>query len=457
MKEHRFGYPNISLTLTAEQISDYQLDSIGLYDLVTVDFDPGGIYETAEVSSTTWDAMAHRYTEITIGDLPIDWEHELLQTADANSSARASGLREAIHRNGSLIQRYRYAMELKEKGLKSDFEAAKQKIAKDLGAVNDVVTAHGKKIGEWEPLLDDDPKNPKSSTSLFGQLKKLDDANTQLVDEINGGGHSVIHAEGGWANPTSLTAKSNAGGFMKFNGDGLGYFTADGRVVKTAVGADGTVYADVMNAGEIHAATIDSAVVTGAFNFSQGGINMFIGGQYHDINTDASYPINGIGLGSFNYSMYLSSGSVKIYNTGMDLSSISNMGLATPDVQLSDSGLFLSGQPNRIHFHSPNFGSGYDRDLYVDVDGKLMYDNKTILATSSYQGRTPTEWLENVGKSKIISWIREYSSSGKMSSNEIKSMLGIPSSASVAWTGGQYPNLTEFAEAHISSKVLHGL
>lgn len=457
MKEHRFGYPNISLTLTAEQISDYQLDSIGLYDLVTVDFDPGGIYETAEVSSTTWDAMAHRYTEITIGDLPIDWEHELLQAADAKSNARASGLRESINRNGSLIQRYRYAMDLKEKGLRSDFEAAEQNLAKSLGAVKDVVTAHGKKIGEWEPLLDDDPKNPKSSTSLFGQLKKLDEANSQLVDEINGGGHSVIHAEGGWANPTSLTAKSNVGGFMKFNGDGLGYFTSDGKVVKTAVGADGTVYADVMNAGQIHAATIDSAVVTGAFNFSQGGINMFIGGQYHDINTGASYPINGIGLGSLNYSMYLSSGSLKIYNTGMDLSSILNMGLSTPDVQLSDSGLFLSNQPNRIHFHSPNFGSGYDKDLYVDADGKLMYDNKTILATSSYQGRTPTEWLENVGKSKIISWIREYSSNRSVSASDIKSALGIPSYGHAVWTGGGYPNLTDFVRAHISSKVTHGL
>ncbi|WP_302582691.1 phage tail spike protein [Lactobacillus intestinalis] len=403
MIEHKFGKPNTSLTVTYQQLSGLAGDAtiINLYDYVDVEYDKLGVHQPAEVTSTTWDCLAHRYDQITIGDPPKTWQHILLQAADKKSNERTSRLANGIKQNGSLIQRYRYLLKLETEGRKSDIKRAQDQFMHDIGAVNDVVTKHGKKIGQWEPLLDDDPKNPTSSTSVFGQMKILDEANTKLVNEINGGGHSVIHAVGGWANPTALTAKSNVGGYMMFNGDGLGYFNADGKSVKSAIGADGTVYADVMNAGTLHAVTVDSAAITGAFNFEQNGINVMIGGTYQMGDGKPAYAVNGIGVGSQNYSTYISSGSIKIFHQGMDISTVMNVSSWDADLTLRPSGVYLNG--GTIHFGNAQL-NGYKKP---DGTSDLIFDGKTVLATSG-AARTPLEWLEYVAKDKIKGWVEDW-------------------------------------------------
>ena len=383
MTQNRFGKIPVSLTIDYQQLHGILGPStlLGLYDIVGVDFAELGVQETAEVNSVTWDALAHEYTSITVGDIPVSYEHLLLQAANDNANSANVTTNARITNTESLIGRYRDL--LKKEG--SDRQVAEKKLMEDLGAVKDLTTAHGKQIAEWTPIIGN-KGDPTSSTSIMGQLAKLDQANSNLASLINSGGSSIIHAVGGWANPTALTARSNSGGYMMFNSEGLGYYDSSGSIVKSAIGSDGTVYADAMYGGYISAAVIDSATITGAFQFSQGGINVMIGGTYHGtqslgisggkFNGGTAYlpvdkTINGIGLSSANYSTKISSGSYKIWDNG----NFGGLGIGNV---YDDSSNYASLElhPHGILFDGHKLGPGL-------LDYDLMWRGSTILTSSN--------------------------------------------------------------------------
>lgn len=266
MREHRFGVPNVSLTLTAEQISDYQLDNIGLYDRVTVNFDQLGINETAEVNSTTWDAMAHRYTEMTIGEMPVTYEHQLLQQAKEQTTATVRG---EARRTQGLFDRFENMLQLEG----SDRKAAELGIMNDLGLIKQTTDEHGKKITRALVSLSDFDK----------QISTINDSVTNISDEILNGGTEELRfldANGNqnFIHPTQIRATNSDGSYLDFNSQGLGFFNKGNNLIRSAITADGQVAAESITAGTINAVTIKSCLIDSALTIGkENGMNIYVG------------------------------------------------------------------------------------------------------------------------------------------------------------------------------------
>lgn len=272
MREHDFGEPAVSLTLTAEQISDYQLDNIGLYDEVTVSFDQLGIYETAEVNATTWDAMAHRYTEVTIGDLPKTYEHLLLDAADKNATAGLNRVRsESRSARGFLFSRINDA-------LTSEGNERKEKIAaleQDLGVIQKTTDEHGKQI---TTML-------TSQHNFENTLTQVNDNVQQISSDIRNGGTQELrftdaNGNSNFTHPTEIRAYNNDG-YLLFNSAGLGYFGNDGTI-RSAISAQGMIAAESITAGTLTAVKINAGIIHGSLKTDNGNngdnsLNIWIG------------------------------------------------------------------------------------------------------------------------------------------------------------------------------------
>lgn len=270
MREHNFGEPAVSLTLTAEQISDYQLDNIGLYDEVTVSFDQLGIYKTAEVNATTWDAMAHRYTEITIGDLPKTYEHLLLQAADKNATAGLNRARnESRSENQFLFSRINHALSLEGNARKEAIAS----LAEDLGVIQKSTEKNGKQI---DIML-------TSQHNFENTLTTVNNNVARLSDDIRNGGTQVLqftdqNGNPNFTHPTEIRAV-NPGEhtYLIFNSQGLGYYGEHG-LIRSAIGADGMIAAENITAGTLNSVTINAGVIHGSLvTDNGGGLNVWIG------------------------------------------------------------------------------------------------------------------------------------------------------------------------------------
>ena len=270
MREHNFGEPAVSLTLTAEQISDYQLDNIGLYDEVTVSFDQLGIYKTAEVNATTWDAMAHRYTEITIGDLPKTPEHLLLQAADKNATAGLNRARnESRSENQFLFSRINHALSLEGNARKEAIAS----LAEDLGVIQKSTEKNGKQI---DVML-------TSQHNFENTLTNVNNNVTRLSDDIRNGGTQVLqftdqNGNPNFTHPTEIRAV-NPGEhtYLIFNSQGLGYYGEHG-LIRSAIGSDGMIAAESITAGTLNSVTINAGVIHGSLiTDNGGGLNVWIG------------------------------------------------------------------------------------------------------------------------------------------------------------------------------------
>ena len=75
VRSHGFGVPKVSLEVSFVNLSDTEeyknilpLQSLNLCDTVTVQFEKLGVNVKSKVVSTTWDALAERYTKIEIGE-----------------------------------------------------------------------------------------------------------------------------------------------------------------------------------------------------------------------------------------------------------------------------------------------------------------------------------------------------------------------------------------------------
>lgn len=270
MREHNFGEPAVSLTLTAEQISDYQLDNIGLYDEVTVSFDQLGIYKTAEVNATTWDAMAHRYTEITIGDLPKTPEHLLLQAADKNATAGLNRARnESRSENQFLFSRINHALSLEGNARKEAIAS----LAEDLGVIQKSTEKNGKQI---DVML-------TSQHNFENTLTNVNNNVTRLSDDIRNGGTQVLqftdqNGNPNFTHPTEIRAVNpSEHTYLIFNSQGLGYYGEHG-LIRSAIGSDGMIAAESITAGTLNSVTINAGVIHGSLITDNGsGLNVWIG------------------------------------------------------------------------------------------------------------------------------------------------------------------------------------
>ena len=313
MKEHRFGEPNVSLTLTREQISDYQLDDIGLYDKVTVQFDQLGIYEEAEVTAATWDALAHRYTEITIGDLPISYEHELLKAADKNASLavkKSSGHLTA--QTNQLFGQMRKAVQSEG----SDRVAQVHKIMDELEMYQ--------KDKDGNPVLDKNGKKhyDVSYYTMNQQIAKIDAQIRENQAIIDQGGSAELQfwgkdSAGNSAQTFNQVYEIRAIGsdyIFKLNSNGIEWVDKQSGVARGLFDSNGYLAAQNIGAGEIDALTVNSATLNGALTVgSMPGMQVNVG-TTKPINSRYS-PDNGgnvIWVTSQNYSAMLSSGQLAI-------------------------------------------------------------------------------------------------------------------------------------------------
>ena len=317
MKEHRFGYPNVSLTLTAEEISDFQLDNIGLYDKVTVQFDQLGIYETAEVNSTTWDAMAHRYTSITIGELPLDYEHELLSQAKKNTDLavkKSSG--EQRGRISNLTDEIHQALNMEG----SDRKAAYQKLEEELGLETTARVKVGKEVEKVKEMA-------VTQKAFTEAMQKYDQEMSATRDWIQSGGTSELqfldsNGNTNFLHPTQIVA-NNGTTRMYFNANGLGWFGAN-NTTTTAIDSRGWINAEHINAGTIQSLHSSDLEVTGAFTAQVGGYTITMGANNPAVNNVGVEDIygnlmdssRGLSVGTMNFGAILGSGELAISSYG---------------------------------------------------------------------------------------------------------------------------------------------
>ena len=299
MQEQRFGFPNVQLTLTAEQISDIGLDGINLYDYVTVDFEELGINEDAEVTSTTWDCMAHRYIEINVGSLPINYEHLLLSKAKENADQNLAQARSSDHaRTDSLMNRWHRVLSLEG----SARQEKVNKLMEELGLAT--VTKDDKGNVNFHPLV--------SMQTFKNQMNKIDSDVGGIKSWIDSGGDSgVIHAYPNWEAPTELYANSEDGGKLVFNAHGLAYEDTYGNTLRSAISSDGKIYAEAIDAGTISAAHIDSCIINSALSIGNQSTGILISIGTTIPTTESIPPTYGgqaIWLDSTHYHALVSSG-----------------------------------------------------------------------------------------------------------------------------------------------------
>lgn len=319
MKEHRFGEPNVSLTLTAEQISDCQLDNIGLYDEVTVSFDQLGIYETAEVNSTTWDAMAHRYTSLTIGDIPKSYEHLLLQAAQNNTERVANNISQKINRNTGFITQVKYALSL-EGNQRKEMEWS---MMKGLGLFNG-----GKPIITLKEFNSTLERFTKNADDIHNWVTGTHDAILKgLTDD----------GKVDWMNATMIAAKRADGSGMILDVGGLEYYDTNGNP-RSAITSQGKIIAENIQVdGTLDALTVKAAKIVGHLIVDVGGFEMTVGSPNKYVTSDWN-SAKGFAVGSQNYAMGMSSG--QLFISGINGSNVwtGNYGPSYIHLQQADGG-----------------------------------------------------------------------------------------------------------------------
>lgn len=231
IKEYRIGYPNVSLTIDYQQICN----EVDLYDLVLVQYDELDLQQKAEVNSVIWNPLSRQFTQITIGDLPISYEHLLGQYVENTVQKNTNRLEK---KNQHLFGEMHRIVKLQG----DDQKAALQKMADQLDI------------------------SYKSNTNAIEKLKDMVEDINSTVDDvqgwISGSGAGVIRAEPNWQYPTQLTAQTGDGGKMYFSGNGLGYIGSDG-VLRSAIDSRGNVVAEAITGGTIKGIALEGVRVTG--------------------------------------------------------------------------------------------------------------------------------------------------------------------------------------------------
>ena len=303
MQEYRIGQPDPSCTLTENEVG--QIEQANLYDTIGVDYPNLGIQISARVVSTTWDALGHRYVSKTIGSLPINYEHLLLQTANNNANSKFGRASNRLDAQNDLVTSIHKA--LKQEG--ADRLAAEKNIAKQIGIINDDFNGLKGRVDEFDQ-----------------DLVEINHQFDDVQDWIESGGSTVLQfvdATGlqTYKNPTEIRAMNSDGSYMRFNSNGLEYVNSYGYA-DAAIDSRGNIIASHLTADTIEALNVKAFQLEGALycKTPDGSMAVYVG-------TDSPgqlFPQNGghaIWVKSDNYISMMSSGQFEVSN-GSNVTSI---------------------------------------------------------------------------------------------------------------------------------------
>lgn len=306
MIEHKIGEIPVSLTIDYVQIRNIfgNLQDIGLGDTVGVEFDPAGIRQNSEITTTVWNWVAQRFDSITVGDPPKTYEHLLKDAVKQDTDTLKRSTDAKIGNALSLTSQIHSA--LQQEGASRN--EAEVRIAKELGMIN---TAHDKLKGTVSTLA-------VSLKDLNSALNSYDSEMEQAKNWILSGGSNVLQfldANGNqtYVNPVEIRAKTGNDGWMVFNSNGLGYYDGNQETV-TSIDSRGWINAEYINAGVIKDLHAQDLTMTGHFMSQVGGYTITIGEQNPEItgNVDSS---RGVAVGTQGYGSVLGSGVLTISGT----------------------------------------------------------------------------------------------------------------------------------------------
>ena len=323
MIEHQIGLPPTSIQVTAEQMKgdlDF-LNQVCLNDRIGIEDDNAGVHTTAEVTSTEWDALNHRYISINIGDIPKTWQHLLKEQTQQEVRQATKSTNERIKHTNTLIGRAEYALSLEGDARRAALVAMMKGL--------DLTDKNGK------PMISIKRFN-KYLTDWSSKVLKLQNWVDGTKDAVIRG----VNADGkiDWENAVDLVAKDEDSE-MHFNVKGLSYRDPKTQEIRTAMGSDGSFYAEHGIFGDIIALKGKMVQMDAALRCDVGGFEMTIGQQNKYINSDWNAE-KGFAIGSKHYAMGLSSGQLFIsgINDSGDTVWTGNYGPSYVDLQGQNGG-----------------------------------------------------------------------------------------------------------------------
>ena len=323
MIEHQIGLPPTSIQVTAEQMKgdlDF-LNQVCLNDRIGVEDDNAGVHTTAKVTSTEWDALNHRYISINIGDIPKTWQHLLKEQTQQEVRQATKSTNERIKHTNTLIGRAEYALSLEGDARRAALVAMMKGL--------DLTDKNGK------PMISIKRFN-KYLTDWSSKVLKLQNWVDGTKDAVIRG----VNADGkiDWENAVDLVAKDEDSE-MHFNVKGLSYRDPKTQEIRTAMGSDGSFYAEHGIFGDIIALKGKMVQMDAALRCDVGGFEMTIGQQNKYINSDWNDE-KGFAIGSKHYAMGLSSGQLFIsgINDSGDTVWTGNYGPSYVDLQGQNGG-----------------------------------------------------------------------------------------------------------------------
>lgn len=301
--EHRFGHLEVQDTISYQEMSALNADKVqlSLYDYVTAKFDKYHLNEKEEINSFVWDGLAQHYQQITIGKLPIAWQHLLLQQAKDQAASAAGAY---TKRTQGWLNRFEDMMHSE----KSDRRAKENAMMGELGMIQQDVTWKDDK-GKEHKLKDVFLESRKEFEEHFQQLD--DDAN-DIKSWIDQPGEGIIQAIPNWQAPQQLTARSSNGGKMVFGGNGLEFYDERSQKLRTGMDSRGKLYADSIEGVSVKAMNIDALLMHGNLQSEDpdGSMKIYIGTQNPGSTLNPWKDGRVIWVKSTDYSSMVSSGQI---------------------------------------------------------------------------------------------------------------------------------------------------
>ncbi|MCZ3847333.1 phage tail spike protein [Lactobacillus crispatus] len=301
MIEHRFGKLEIQDTINYQEMSALNADKVqlSLYDYVTAKYDKYHLREKEEINSFIWDGLAQHYQQITIGKLPIAWQHLLLQQAKDQAASAAGAY---TKRTQGWLNRFEDMMHSE----KSDRRAKENAMMEDLGMLQHDITWKDDK-GKEHKLKDVFLETRKEFEEHFQQL---DDDASDIKSWIDQPGEGIIQAVPNWQAPQQLTARSSNGGKMVFGGNGLEFYDERSQKLLTGMDSRGKLYADSIEGVKVNAMEIDALLMHGNLKSEDpnGSMKIYIGTQNPGSTLNPWQSGRVIWVTSDNYASMMSSG-----------------------------------------------------------------------------------------------------------------------------------------------------
>lgn len=299
--EHRFGHLEIQDTISYQEMSAINADKVqlSLYDYVHVKYDKYHLDEMEEINSFVWDGLAHHYQQITIGKLPVAWQHLLLQQAKDQAASAAGAY---TKRTQGWLNRFEDMMHSE----RSDRRAKENAMMGELGMIQQDVTWKDDK-GKEHKLKDVFLESRKEFEEHFQQL---DDDASDIKSWIDQPGEGIIQAIPNWQAPQQLTARSSNGGKMVFGGNGLEFYDERSQKLLTGMDSRGKLYADSIEGVSVKAMNIDAMIMHGNLVNEDPNMNMkiYIGTQNPGTTLNPWRSGRVIWVTSDNYASMMSSG-----------------------------------------------------------------------------------------------------------------------------------------------------